>query len=84
MGNCTQPNSSDNQLRDNNTQQSNMMKLTTLSMQRAKFDHHAPIRSGIQLGLHVYSKLSSLSRLEAEETKSDLDAQTSFSINYNL
>jgi hypothetical protein len=60
------------------------MKLNTLSMQRARFDHTAPIRSGIQLGLHIYSKLSSLSKLELEETKSDLDSKTNFSINYNL
>jgi hypothetical protein len=60
------------------------MKLTTLSQQRARFDHNAPIRSGIQLGLHIYSKLANLSKLEAEETKSDLNSKTSFAINYNL
>ena len=82
MGNCTQPTSADDHIRDNMMQGN--MKLQTLSMQRAKFDHNLPIRSGIQLGLHIYSKLGSVSKLELEETKTDLDSKSSFSISYNL
>ena len=82
MGNCTQPPSTDDHLRDNMIQSN--MKLNTLSSQRARFDHNAPIRSGIQLGLHIYSKLASLSKLDLEETKTDLDSKTNFAISYNL
>ena len=82
MGNCTQPTNPDEHI-NNNTMQGNI-KMLTLSMQRAKFDHNLPLRSGIKLGLHIYSKLSSNSKLEIEETKSDLDAKITFSISYNL